>query len=135
DDAVGDDGVVENAAVGNDRMINLRAVDFRAGQKARPAEDGGGHVEKVEARQFIGDIEVGLEEGADGADVFPVALEERGEDAQAWDDLGNSSFAEIGQGVVEQSSDHLAAEDVDAYGGQKQLAVDTDAQQAILLRG
>src|ERR1035438_5044227 len=77
DDTVRDDSAIDNAAVGNDRMIDLGAVDFRAGQKARAAEDRRGHVEEVEPWQFVRHIEVGLEEGANGPNVLPIALEYR----------------------------------------------------------
>ena len=115
-----DDGAVEDAAVGNHRVIDLGAVDLRAGQEARPAEDRRGHVEEVEARQLVGDVEVGLEEGADGPDVLPVALEDEGEDAQVLDGVGDDVLAEIGQGVVQQAAEDVAVEDVDAHGGQEQ---------------
>src|SRR5438105_2742337 len=109
-------------------MINLRAVNFRAGQEARAAEDRGGHVEKIETRQLAGDVKVRFEESADGADVFPVALKDGGKDAAILDGLGDDVFAEIGELVVEEALDHLAVENVDAHRGEEKLAIAFDAE-------
>ena len=82
---VGDAGVIDDAAVGDDGMIDLRAVDLRAGQKARARENRRAHVEEIEARQLGGDIEVRFEERTDGSDVLPIALENIGEHALGLD--------------------------------------------------
>src|SRR5262245_25320127 len=74
-DAIGNAGVIENAAVGNHGVFDVRAVDLGPGKKTRTGEDRRGHVKKVEPRQLGGDIDVRFEEGADRADVLPVTLE------------------------------------------------------------
>src|SRR6267142_4227258 len=77
-DAMGNDGMIDDAAVRDNGMVDLRAIDFGSRQKARPAEDGSGHVEKIEARQFAGDIQVGFKERSNRADIFPIALDDIG---------------------------------------------------------
>src|ERR1035438_9865805 len=134
DDTVRDDSDLDNAAVGNDRMIDLGAVDFRARQKARAAEDRRGHVKEVEARQFVRDIDVGLEEGANGSNVLPIALEHKGEHAQILNSVGDNMFAKIGERVVQQAADDVAVEDVDAHGRHKQIPFALDPQRGIPFR-
>ena len=51
-DGAFDARVVDDAAVGDERVVNLGAVDLRAGQKARARKNGRAHVKKIEARQF-----------------------------------------------------------------------------------
>src|SRR5271156_6457439 len=79
DDAAGNARVIDDAAVGNHGVVNLRAVDFRAGQIAWPRKNRRAHVKEIEARQFGNEIKVRVEKRADGANVFPVALENVGE--------------------------------------------------------
>jgi len=64
DDAVGDLCAVDDAAVGDERVVNVRAVDLGAGQITRPRKDRCAHVEEIEARQFGDEIQVRLEERA-----------------------------------------------------------------------
>src|SRR5262249_42857666 len=98
-----DGGAVDNAAVRNHRMIDLSCVDFRAGQETRPAEDRSAHIKEIESRKFVGDVEVGLEKGADGADVFPITLENERVNAQVFNGLRDDVFAKIGQIVFQQT--------------------------------
>ena len=134
DDAVRNDGAVENTAVGNHRMIQLGAIDLRARQKARTAENRRGHVEEIEARQFVGDIEVGLEESANGADVLPVTLEHKREHPQILNRVRDDMLAKVGQGIVQQAADDFTVEDVDAHIGQHQLPLALDSKCGIPLR-
>src|SRR2546421_2025895 len=97
-----DHRMIQNAAVGYDCVINLRTVDLRAGQKSWAAENRRAHVKKIEAGQFAADIQVCFEEGANGSDVLPIALKNRGEHAQIFNRLRDDVFAEIGQRIVEQ---------------------------------
>src|SRR5580765_8534342 len=131
DDGVFDNGVWQYAAVVDDGVVNLGTVDFGAGQKARAAENGRSHVEEVEARQFAGDVEVGFEKRADGADVFPIALKYRGEYAHFVDGLGDDVLAEIGHRIVEKFLDYIPTEHVDAHRGEKEFAVPFNAEPRI----
>ena len=100
----------EDATVGDHGMIDLCAVDFRAGQEARAGEDRRVHVEKIEPWQFRSEIKVGFEEGADRSDVFPITLEHVGIDAIGLNGMRNDVLAEIGVVVVEQMADQITAE-------------------------
>ena len=83
-----DGRMVDDAAVGNDGVIDLRPIDLRSRQKTRAGENRRAHVEEIEARQLGSEIEVRFEEGADGSDVLPVALENIGEHAMGFDGAG-----------------------------------------------
>src|SRR5262249_10180162 len=95
DDAVADFGAVNDAAVGNDRVVHLCAVDFRRGQEARSGEDRRAHVEKVEPRQLGGYVEIGLEKRADRSDVLPIPLKNVGEHTVCLNGAGDDVFAEV----------------------------------------
>src|SRR5436190_3806968 len=139
DDGIADGGAIEDAAVGNDRVIDLANVGLGGGQKARARKDRRVHIEEIEAGQLGGDIEVGLEEVADGADVFPITLEDIGEDtilgAATGDRLRDDMFAEIVPlGVFEELDEHVAVEDVDAHGGEPVFLVALDVELGIPVR-
>src|SRR6185369_3335690 len=48
DDAVRNLRLIDNAAIRNQRMINLRPVDLGAREETRAAENGRAHVEEIE---------------------------------------------------------------------------------------
>src|SRR5437762_1448187 len=108
---MGDDGMVDDATIGDDGMVNLGAIDLGAGKEPGPAEDGRSHVEEIEARQFTGDIEVRFKEIADRANVFPIALKHIREDAMCLNALRNDVLAEVGEGVVQKFTNDLPVED------------------------
>ena len=93
--------VAEDAAVGDDGVIDGRPVDLGRRHEARARVNGGGHVEEIEAGQVGREVQVGLEEGADRPDILPVTLVNVGKDLQILDRLGNDVFAEIGQVVLQ----------------------------------
>src|SRR5581483_10821780 len=95
-DTVTDGGSVDDAAVGNHGMIDLGTVDLRTRQKTRPAENGRAHIEKVKARQFVSDIQVGLEKSPDGPNVLPITLEDVRINPQVVDCLRDDMFSKIG---------------------------------------
>src|SRR5438093_10813536 len=88
--------MIDDAAVADDRVIDLRAVDLGAGQKAGTGKNGRDHVEEIETGQLGGDIEICLEEGANGADVLPVTLVDVGKDALLGDGAGMCVVSEVG---------------------------------------
>ena len=105
DDRLVDVGVRDDAAVRDDRVIDLGAVDLRRRQKARARVDRRGHVEEIEPRQLGREVQVGLEERADRADVLPVALEDvRRRRGAIRDRAGNDVLAEVGQVVLRAAS-------------------------------
>src|ERR1041385_5607436 len=79
--AVHDDCTIQDAAIGDDRVINLRSIDLTARQEAWPTKDRRAHVKKIKPRQLIGYIQISLEKGADGPDVLPISLKHIGENA------------------------------------------------------
>src|ERR1044071_3605363 len=123
DNAVTDRSMVEDAAVRDDGMIDLRAIDFRARQKARTAEDRGRHVKEIETWQFTGDIQIRLEKGANRADVFPISLKNIREHSLLGDGCRDDVLAEIRLRILQQAFDHIASENVDAHRSQEQLTV------------
>lgn len=131
DEAVVEFGVIEDAAIGDEGLFHDCAVEFAGGEEARAGEDGGGHIEEVEAGQDFGESDIGIEEGADGADILPVALEDMGIDAVGFDGGGDDVFAEVGEGVVEELYHDLAVEDVDAHGGEEQFVIGLDAEAGV----
>src|ERR1043166_4311471 len=62
DNGMTDVRVVDNAAVRNNRVVDVRAIDLRAGQPARARKNWRAHIKKVEARQFRSHIEIRIEE-------------------------------------------------------------------------
>ena len=114
-DAVSDGSVIEDAPIGNHRVIDLRAVDFRAGQKARPGENRRAHIKEIESRQLARKVQVCLEKCPDGADILPVSLKNIREHALTGDRAGNDVFAEIGESIVQQAAYRIAVKDVDAH--------------------
>ncbi len=94
------------------------------GQVARVGVDGFYGVEEIEARDGIGEHQVRIEEGANGADVFPVALEDVGHDGALVDEPRDDVLAEVNFRVIGESVDEgLAVEDVDAHRGLIQIGV------------
>src|SRR5215510_6628782 len=116
-----DVGVVDNAAVADHGMIDLRAVDLAAGQEARARKNRRDHVVKIKTRQLAGGIDVSFKKAADGADVLPVALEDVSKDAMFFDEARDDVLAEIRKFILEETGQHVAVEDVNAYGRQKEL--------------
>ena len=67
--------VGNDAAVGNDRLPQSRAIDFAAGQKPRMGINRRFGVEKTVLWDEIGQVEVRFIKRAHRSDVFPVTLE------------------------------------------------------------
>src|SRR6202040_1800829 len=69
--------VGNNAAVGNDRLPQSRAIDLAAGQKPRMGINWRFGVEKTVFRNKISQIEVRFIKRAHCPDVFPVTLKNK----------------------------------------------------------
>src|SRR5947209_18086822 len=69
----------------------------------------------------VSQIEICFVEGADGPDIFPVAVEYISADIPRLDGSGNNMLAKISQLVVEAIHQHFAVENVNAHRGLKQF--------------
>src|SRR3954466_4889547 len=102
-----DAGRINDAAVRNDRVVDLGTINFGRGQKPRAAENRSAHIKKIELRKLGRAIDVRFEKRANRSDVFPVALENVREDPEIgnsqWDDM----LAEVGVSVFEQSNQDI----------------------------
>ena len=109
--AQADDGrfnvrVGEHAAVSDQSSANGGTIDLGGRQKAGVGEDRRGAFKEVKLRHQTAEIEVGVEEVTDGADVFPVALKVEVKDAFVLDGVRDDVLAEIVERVVETFDEH-----------------------------
>ncbi len=84
---------------------------------------GDGRIVEVEPGQGLAEIEIGLVEGTDGADVFPVAAVAEGVDPPLVDHLGDHVLAEVGLVARERGVQDVAIEYVDAHGSRQVVGV------------
>ena len=70
DDGALDMGVGDLAAVRDNGLADGGAVDLAGGQEPGVGVHGAGAVKKAVLRDRVGEVQVGIEEGADGADVL-----------------------------------------------------------------
>lgn len=110
--------MVDDAAISDGGMVDGGSVDFGCREEARVRVDGCVHVKEVKGREFIGHFYVGFKVVTDGADVFPVALEDVGEDAMGFDGSRDDVAAKVvGVAVGKDFFEEVAFEYVDAHGG------------------
>ncbi len=120
--------------------------ELRGGHDFGIGPDRPGAVVEVELRHKIGQVDIGLPEGVDGADVAPVgfllkaglhaAVGETVRDGFAvLDDVRNDVIAEIVAGIVvlavldEQAAQEGPVEDIDAHRGQRMVGVAGDRRR------
>ena len=115
DVALANAGSVDDAAVGDDGLVNRRPVDLRGRQKTRARVDRRLHLEEVKLWQRRGHVQVGLEEGANRADVLPVTLVHMGVDGVRVDGARDDVLAEVCHLVLEQLDERLPVEQVDTH--------------------
>src|SRR5687767_4818394 len=84
-----DMGVIDDAPVRNNSVIDLRAVDFRRRQKTRTGKNRRAHIEEIKLGQHCHEVKIGLEEISDGSNIFPVTLEDVGIEPVGVDRAGN----------------------------------------------
>src|SRR5438045_2720834 len=109
---------VNDTAVGNDGMIEAGAADLCRWQHARASIDGFRVMEEVELRDVLGECKVGMKEGWDVSDVFPIAFVLVAGDLVLFDGLRNDLLAKVGGMAVfvEQNVEQqLTVEDVDTH--------------------
>src|SRR5258706_436979 len=107
--------VVDNAAVRNNRVIDMRAIDLRAGQPARSGKNRRAHIKKVEARQLGSHVEIGIEERADRPHVLPVTLEDVGIHVETGDGRWDYVPSEVSESILQQAHQDLAVKNVNAH--------------------
>ena len=118
DDRMFDFCVLYVGAVADFALFEVAAIQFGRGEVARVGVDGGTGLIKGEGGRRSCEREVGFVEGADGADVFPVALESVGIDVVGVNGGGDDVFAKVVAAVFrEERSQSVFFKDVDAHGG------------------
>ena len=104
-------------------MVDVETALERARrrQEARVGVDRPARVEEVERRPAPRQLDVGLVERLDGADVGPVAAEDVGVDDVGRNRLRDDLLAEVDARGLEHLEQHFAVEDVDAHRGDERL--------------
>ena len=120
---VGDDGLVDEAAITNGRAGHVGVEELGGGKEAGLGVDGGaggGLVEGELGGLGLVAVEVGVVEGLDGTDILPVTIVQVRLDVHAHVlGRGNDLAAEvvtIGEVLFEKGLHRLGTEDVDTHG-------------------
>src|SRR5271165_7278017 len=108
-------GLRDNAAVGDDGSIYLRAVHLAGGQESGMRINRVDVIEKIVWRNRVGEREVRFKKCAHGSDVLPISLENIGKNFVFFERSRNDMFAEIVVAVVERIDQNLAVENVDPH--------------------
>src|SRR5207248_6960570 len=85
DNAALDVAIGYDAAVGNNRLAQGRAVDLASGEKPGMSVNRRVGFEKTIGWNQVGEIEIGFVKGANRSDIFPVAIENKGTDVMRLD--------------------------------------------------
>ena len=118
DDGVFDFCVLYVGAVADFALFEVASIQFGRGEVARVRVDGSVGLVKGEGGRRGCEREVGFVEGADGADVFPVALKSVGIDLVSVNGGGDDVFAKVVAAVFrEERSQFVFFKDVYAHGG------------------
>ena len=119
DDGVLNFGFADLAAIGDHDIIQGGAIDLGAGQETRPGVDAAVRIIEVERRFGTGQFQVDLVEGADGADILPIAVEIETANLVGVDGFGDHLAAKIVVIVaLQQVEQHIRFEEIDAHGAQ-----------------
>ena len=109
-------GGADEATVGNEAFSDGAGAHASGGKEAGACEYGGVSIGEVEGRIGVGECEVGVVEGADRTDVFPITVEEMSLDAVAADGHGEDVAAEVFVSCgFEEIDKEVAIEQVDAH--------------------
>ena len=110
---------LEQRPLADDRLGDLGILQLAGGQVTGAGINGKLFVVEGEGRIWLfGEGQIGLKESTDGADVFPIIVEEKTlEIITALQGGGNNFLAEIGGAWigVQQIKQGIAAEHIDAH--------------------
>src|SRR5207248_9843026 len=112
DNAALDVAIGYDAAVGNNRLAQGRAVDLAPRKKPGMSVNRRVRFEKTIGWNQVGEIEIGFVEGANRSDIFPVAVENIGPDIARLDRSRDDVLAKIEQIVVKTLDQYVAIEDL-----------------------
>jgi len=121
DHGVGDDGLLDEAAVTDGGAGHVGVEELAGGQEAGLRVDGGAAVVERELRLLgVVAVQVRVVERLNGTDILPVAVVQESLDVHAHvlgggDDLA-AEVVGLGEVLVEQRLHRLRGEDVDAHG-------------------
>ena len=88
---------VQDAALGDQRALDVAAFQLRRGKEARVGVDGVLRVVEIKRRDRVAQRQVGLEVGLDGPDVLPVAAVDVGLHALARNRVRDHVAPEVDQ--------------------------------------
>src|ERR1022692_2443117 len=109
-------GAVHDAALGDERVMDVAPLDLGRGEKSGVRVDGVLLVVEIKGRDRLAQRQIGLEIGLDGSDVLPVAAVDVRLNALARHGVGDDVPPEVDQlGARERQLEHVALEDVDAH--------------------
>ena len=115
DEALTDARAIDNASVRDDGLVDGGPVNLGSGQESRPGVNRSLHLKEVELWHCRGHVEIGLEESADGADVLPVTLVNKGVNPVSPDGSRDDVFPEVGHLVLEQLYERLPVEEINSH--------------------
>ena len=108
--SIGDD-----AAFGDECFADFCTIDLGGRQETRMSENRSGRVEEVILGDDLAEIEIGLEEGADGADVLPVALKVKSMNLVLFQRTWNDVLAKVHAVIVEAVDECPPIENVNTH--------------------
>lgn len=97
-------------------MLDSGFVDFAPREKPRVRVNLAARIEEIVRRDQLTEVEIGLIERADGADIFPVSLEDVAVDMMLFNATGDNVFSEVVEFVIEDFFQDIPIEEVDAHG-------------------
>ena len=100
DQALADSRAVDDAPVGNHRLIDGCPVDLRSRHETWPGVDRRLHLEEIKLGDRADHVQVCLEKGSDRSDVLPVSLIDVRENPVRLDGAGDDVLAKVGHLVV-----------------------------------
>src|SRR4029077_7687004 len=105
----------DDAAVGNYRLPQCRAVNFATRQKTRMRVDRRVRLEKAIFWDEVSEVQICLVKRANRSDVLPVALEDERADMPIFDRRRDNVISEIDQIVFQRFYQHIPVENINAH--------------------
>jgi len=115
DDASLNVRIGNDAAVGDERLSQSRAVHFAAGQESRVGVDRSIGFKKAILGQDVGQVEIRFVKCPNRSDVFPVAVKDKRAHVLVLDRVRNDVPAKIDQIVIETPHEDFAIEQINAH--------------------